>query len=264
MPELPEVQTVVNELNDSLIGKHFSQIEICDFRGVNFNPEHIINQPIVTIYRRGKYIVFRFSNECYFIVHLRMTGKFVFGSESNDVSHVKVCFTLSDGELLYFCDVRTFGTLEYAEDIQTFFASMGAEPLTDEFNSTYLFKMLQNSKRPIKNSLLDQSVVAGVGNIYADESLYLSNIGPTRPSNTLSKQEIETLVSSIKNVLNQSLENMGTTLSDYRTTKNIGGENQHYLNVYGQSGRACLKCNSIIEKIKLAGRGTHYCPTCQK
>lgn len=263
MPELPEVETVVNELNDRLSQKLIKYIEPYSSRGISSELNDISHFEVVSVTRRGKYIVFN-GEQIHIIAHLRMTGKFVFTPSKKDEKYIRCIFHLENKQKMYFVDVRKFGTIEISDNIPLFFNHLGPEPLTDRFSPTYLHSILKKRVKPIKNSLLDQSFVAGIGNIYADESLFLSKINPIKKSHELSIKEITCLVKNIKYVLQKSIENMGTTLSDYRNTKNIGGENQYYLYVYGLNGKACKQCNSIILRIKLAGRSTHFCPSCQK
>ena len=263
MPELPEVETVVNELNTELINETIVRIEPLSSRGIKNELSDVTEFKIISVTRRGKYIVFN-GEDVSIIAHLRMTGKFVFTPSDKDMKYIRCIFHFNSLRKMYFVDVRKFGTIELTENISTFFSHLGPEPLTNEFTPLYFQSILKNRLKPIKNALLDQSLVAGIGNIYADESLFLSQINPLKKSSGLSLNEMTKLVKNIKWVLSESIKNMGTTLSDYRNTKNTGGENQHYLNVYGLEGSNCKVCNSIILRIKLAGRSTHFCPNCQK
>ncbi|MCB0279680.1 MAG: DNA-formamidopyrimidine glycosylase [Calditrichaeota bacterium] len=266
MPELPEVQTVVDELELICGGKSITAIEVLTNRVFNNQQliPQILNKQIERVSRRGKYIVFHLTgNSHYLIAHLRMTGKFLGKPQVTEEKYTRCILMLNQDEPLYFIDVRQFGGFDITDSLADFFSKLGIEPLSNDFNVSYLKDRLQR-EQPIKAFLMDQRHIAGLGNIYADESLFLAKIHPKRPSKSLNKAEVDILVVEIKNVLKRAIANMGTTLSDYRNTDNVAGENQNYLFVYGREKRECKVCATVIEKIRLAGRGTHYCPTCQK
>ena len=266
MPELPEVQTVVDELNNTLSNEMIISIDIINSK---YDSEKIkkfcLNQTISNVTRRGKYILIFFENSLNtLVVHLRMTGKFVFSLIEKDKKHLQATLKLKSKMSAYFIDVRKFGTFEIiAKEHLEDRLKLGVEPLTDHLSIEYL-KPFLNRIRPIKPFLLDQSYIAGIGNIYADEALFRSRVIPTKACKDLSDLEIISLIDSIKYVLQQSINNMGTTISDYRNTKNIGGENQNYLNVYGQENEECTNCSSKIKRIKMSGRSTYFCTRCQK
>lgn len=267
MPELPEVQTVVNELQTELAGKCFTTISVLTAsllkRTNGLDLSVFLNMPIQKVSRRCKYIIFEFSNNMGILTHLRMTGKYVFNPSDTDKKHCHIRFAINSGEQLYYADIRKFGGIELVPNLQQHLAKFGCEPLSENFNFQTFSAYLKKSKRSLKAALLDQQFVCGLGNIYVDECLFLSHIHPAKCCNKVTSQEVRLLLKNIKMVLENAIKNMGTTLSDYRTTKNMAGENQQYLHVYGLDGTACKRCNSIIQKTRLVGRGTHFCPSCQ-
>ena len=174
------------------------------------------------------------------ISHLRMTGKFVSKPVEKDLNYIRCILTLDNLEKVYFVDVRQFGGFVISDSYELYFKKLGVEPLSLDLNSAYLKNRL-NRTQPVKNFLMDQQHIAGLGNIYADESLFHAKIHPLRPSKSISQYEMDTLINKIKFVLKQAILNMGTTLSDYRNTDNVAGENQNYLFVYGRNGKNCKK-----------------------
>lgn len=264
MPELPEVETVVRELKH-LIGDQIVSLKVHWFKTVNDKEKifrtQLLKQPITDVFRRGKYICFAFKNKVILTIHLRMTGKLVFSLSKKDHKHCRLEFGLKANNTLYFIDIRKFGRMELWEE-NNLLPDLGPEPLEKEIVYNALLKYC--GKKEIKKVLLDQKILVGVGNIYADEALFQAKIHPELKFNTISKKRIAILSEVIPKILKASIKNMGTTLSDYRTTKNVGGENQNYLKVYGQTGLACEQCQSTIKRIVVGGRSSHFCPVCQK
>jgi formamidopyrimidine-DNA glycosylase len=266
MPELPEVETVVRGLNDKVSNKTIREIELVWNKVFSdgSNPDLLTGKKIKSVTRRAKYIVFNFvDSDLHLISHLRMTGKYLFNLEQAEEKFLRCVFKFTDGTELYYLDMRKFGKFDICTDLKERFSHIGAEPLTDDLNVQYLKPLLQRDK-PIKNFLMDQQYIAGLGNIYTDEVLFLSKIHPQRHSSSLSDKEIKLVIKNVKDVLGKAVDNMGTTLSDYRNTDNVAGENQNYLYVYGRNKAKCKVCGTVIEKIKMGGRGTHFCPKCQK
>lgn len=265
MPELPEVETVVRELT-SLEGKIFRSVQAHWDKSVegetSFFQSTISGQKIEKVFRRGKYICLSLHRGDVISVHLRMTGKMVFEPSERDLNYNRVEFAFKDQSKIYFIDIRKFGRIKLWPKSEPFMPDLGPEPL----ESDDVLEALKNcrSQREIKKVLLDQSVLVGVGNIYADESLFLSKIHPEKTLKEISSQKLKTLSKTIPEVLHRSINNMGTTLSDYRNTKNVGGENQNYLMVYGQTDQPCKTCGSKIKRILVGQRSTHFCPRCQK
>ena len=267
MPELPEVQTVVNELLPLLTGRKITAFQPYNkYAFINdFDVDGLNNLVIETVQRRAKYIIFKFkNNQIALIAHLRMTGKFVRTLTEKDEKHITAEINFEDASKIYFVDIRKFGGFSITDNIDEYFKTFGPEPFSDSLKANYLIEKFKISKRPIKSLLLDQKIISGIGNIYADEALFLAKIHPESLGFDLKNNEILKLRNAIITVIDSAIKNMGTTLSDYRNTDNFAGENQHYLMVYGQDKKECKNCKNIISKIVLAGRGTHFCPNCQK
>lgn len=263
MPELPEVQTIINGLTQKVLGKEIKEI-------IELRPGTVIWQNPVTnlgninsISRRGKYILIQTSKNFKLVIHLRMTGKLIFETDLAKTSdHVRAEIIFTDNTKLIFNDVRTFGKIQIQKinDEIKAFQKLGVEPLSDEFDTRYFKNKLKNRKAPIKNILLNQRVISGLGNIYVAEILFRSKIDPRVPGNRLKKKQLESIVSETKTVLQEAIKYNGTTISDFRSVENKTGEFQKFLNVYGK--KYC-DCGSEIKRIKQAGRSTYYCPKCQ-
>ena len=266
MPELPEVQTIVNGLNKKILNKKILSLnEVREGTIQNFiddiNPELGI---IVSIKRRGKYIIMETSNNYKLIIHLRMTGKFIYERLPEKISsHERASFMFEDNTKLIFDDVRAFGKIQIYEkgDEVESLEKLGLEPVSKDFNEKYLKKKFINRKSPIKNLLLNQKIIAGLGNIYANEILYRARISPLKKGNKLSLKKLKTIVEKTKEVLEQAIKYNGTTISDYRSVEDKAGEFQNFLKVYRKE---YCECGHQIKKIKQAGRSTYYCPVCQK
>lgn len=273
MPELPEVETIVGELiENQLVGDNVSKLDV-SFPKVlqNISEENLqkklTHAKILNIYRRGKWIVFVFKG---FILgfHLRMTGKLWLESQTKaSHKHERAKFFLTSKRVLVFEDQRKFGRIYYSEENEPF-PKLGIEPFSPSFNAKTLKALFDKSQRNLKAFLLDQTKIAGLGNIYVDEALFASKLHPQEIANRLTLKEIERLRSAIQEVLKTGIENSGTTLgnhrSNYASSKGKGGSNQNRLKVFRKDGKPCLVCGSLIVKIRVATRGTHFCPNCQK
>lgn len=275
MPELPEVETIVRELRASdLIGKKIIHADVFWARTIA-EPDamtfikNITNQTITEINRRGKFIVFTLSNDT-LLVHLRMTGKFLLSNnmDAEIHSHERVRLTLENGIILRYEDQRKFGKWFLLKHPEMILDKLGLEPLSNEFTFTNFENLIHNYKRQIKPFLLDQNYIAGLGNIYVDEALWEAGIHPMRLVSSLTKAEVHGLYSAIKNVLLKGVENTGTSLgakrANFYSVSGRRGENQNLLKVFRRNGLPCPKCGTIINKIVVAQRGTHFCPNCQK
>ena len=286
MPELPEVQVVVDGLNELVLSK---QIVNVDYDWEKSFPnemdrvkEHLLDHYIENIERRGKAIIAHLSSGHYLLIHLRMTGQLVFVGEErfaaghpNDSmisklpdSSTRVIFMFDDKSRLYFNDQRKFGFIKLLNEQELkrdkFLNSLGPEPLKPKFNAQVLEKRLQ--KRPgttIKAALLDQKVLAGLGNIYVDEALWCAQIHPKRQPKTLEDEEIKKLSQCIKKVLKISLEKGGSTDRNYVDARGKKGSYLDFANVFRKEGEDCPRCGDKIVKTRVAGRGTHYCERCQ-
>ncbi len=266
MPELPEVNTIVNGLKDYVIDKQISEIVELRANTVDyFVNQDFIGEPVKidNISRRGKYIIISLSNSFSMVIHLRMTGKLVFVHNESLTPHTRAIIRFNDGTLLQFEDIRTFGSIKiYPKDeTDPSILKLGPEPLSDEFNAKYLKLQLKRLKAPIKNVLLRQDVVAGLGNIYVCELLYRAKVSPTLEGNKLTRSQIDRVVEYTKEVITEALLHNGTTISDFRNVDDKSGSFQNFLRVYQKE--VCPKGHPIV-RIKQAGRSTFYCQICQK
>ncbi len=271
MPELPEVETIKNTLSDDLIGKTIASAE---FRlgkySETIDKEDLIGRKILRLSRRGKYLLLHLSEGFCLIFHLRMTGRLLFDVEEapGGEKYTRMVIGFTDGTGLKFHDVRTFGMawLLPESELDTFppLQKLGCEPLGDDFDAEYLKNKLQRRSGNIKSLLLDQTAVAGIGNIYADESLFRAGIHPLTQVSRLNDDELKKLCQAIREVLSEGIRNGGTTIRDYVDGSGVKGNFQNYLKVYGRTAQPCEKCGTPIKRIKISGRSTHFCPHCQK
>tara|TARA_S200000501_G_scaffold75216_1_gene67029 strand:- start:2154 stop:2966 length:813 start_codon:yes stop_codon:yes gene_type:complete len=267
MPELPEVQTVVNYIRDDLIGDTIIGIEplwgkvLDNFSKSLFNKNH--NFLIVDVRRRAKLIIIETTDKI-IAVHLRMTGK-LFIKENKIISkHCRAIFLLKSGKQIVFEDIRKFGRIYAYDNMKIIDSKHGVEPLGQRFTIKFLYEGLRNRKRNIKYLLLDQKFIAGLGNIYTDECLWISKIHPKSISSKIPEKNIHKLFESIKTVLLESLESMGTTIINYSFVNGRSGQYSDQLRVFGRTNKPCKICDYKIKKIRVAGRGTHFCQKCQK
>jgi formamidopyrimidine-DNA glycosylase len=275
MPELPEVETVRRSLNISTCDRQIINSEILLERTIAIPNQQefqlgLQGNKILHWHRRGKYLLAELRNTGWLGVHLRMTGKLIWCDRTLAIhKHTRVRIYFADNQELRFNDQRTFGQMwlvpagSKPEAIISGVKKLGMEPFDPDFSSKYLQAKLAKSNRPIKNSLLDQTIVAGIGNIYADESLFLSNIHPELKSNQLTEAQLIKLAPAIQQVLRDGIAQGGTTFSDF---EDIAGEKGNYIHsawVFRRTGQACKVCGTKVERIKLGGRSTHFCPNCQ-
>lgn len=274
MPELPEVETVKKGLTRNIISKKIQNIEINTDRlryPLDKNEFSILkHKEIKSVQRRGKHLIVYLNNKLQIIIHLGMSGviKITDTTSYSKVKHDHIILQLSDDLTLSYNDPRKFGywlinsnnsPLEHKVLI-----THGVEPLTDDFNAEYLLTKLQKTTRKIKQAIMDNSIVVGIGNIYASEALFDSNILPTRGSNTITKKEIKKLIDSTKKILAKAIAEGGTTLKDYKNTEGKPGYFTQQLNVYGRANQECYICNTKIESLVIGQRNTYYCKKCQK
>ncbi|MBQ0066925.1 MAG: bifunctional DNA-formamidopyrimidine glycosylase/DNA-(apurinic or apyrimidinic site) lyase [Phascolarctobacterium sp.] len=270
MPELPEVEQVKKTLAPYIEGKIIKNVEVrlahlIQYPAVDLFVKKLKGRMIQTINRRGKYLLLQLDKGV-LIVHLRMTGALLATRNSAEPPYAKIKFSLTDNIVMWFTDIRAFGTLYYVDDdfVVKGLAALGPEPLTKGLSLEYLFPLVTKSKKAIKTFILDQNVIAGLGNIYADEALAEAGIAPLRLACDVTRKELAVLIKAINKVIAQGIKNHGTTFRDYKDGEGKKGNNQNFLAVYGRGGQPCKKCGAILNKIKVGGRGTVYCPKCQK
>ncbi len=270
---MPEVEQVRRTLAPHIEGRTITSVEVYLDRLIK-HPDvegfksGLVGKTITQVERRGKYLLLRTAPTQQLIVHLRMTGALIAQpSSAEPPAYAKIRFTLSGGVTLWFTDIRTFGTLYLVTDNDAYiegYATLGPEPLSEDFSAAYLAPLAAKSRKAVKSFILDQRNIAGLGNIYADECLALSGILPTRAANSLSGAELERLCEAINAVIAQGICNRGTTFRDYKDGEGKQGENQKHLLVYGRGGEPCKRCGATLLTTKVGGRGTVYCEHCQK
>lgn len=275
MPELPEVHTVVEYLKPELCGHKIERLELVWKKSLESisSPDAgalIHNKVIIKVQRRAKWILIELKDHTKIGIHLRMTGQLIYckKSELSNINpfHISSILYLDKKMILVFKDSRRFGKMRLflnESDFIKFSNQLGIEPFDREFNATWLFQKLQSKNRNIKALLLDQSFIAGLGNIYVDEALWKSKIHPLKKSNTISNEQAQLLQKSIKGVLKQAIKNKGTSFQSFLFGKGKTGSNKSALKVFNQSGKPCSQCNTPIVKLKVSQRGTHICPQCQ-
>jgi len=288
MPELPEVETVRMQLRQKVAGKQIESVEVFHSKAVNHDEtieDTLRGKTIADIDRIGKLLIFSFVDEAdvFLLAHLKMTGQFFFVDLEGDIAggghtmtesagrdfphkHSRVAFHFTDHTTLYFNDMRLFGYAKLATAAEVAIArgKFGPEPITPNFDCTWFASKLKKRKTPVKAALLGQSFVAGLGNIYVDEALWRAKVRPTRRADKVTKAEALLLCKASGDVMNESIKVGGTTFQHFVDTGGDNGNFTDYLKVFGQQGKACERCGETIKKIRCAGRGTHYCPSCQK
>ncbi|MGI6145058.1 MAG: bifunctional DNA-formamidopyrimidine glycosylase/DNA-(apurinic or apyrimidinic site) lyase [Clostridia bacterium] len=274
MPELPEVETVRRSLFPYLKGVRIENVEIL-FAGIVKEPEpalfreKIKGRTVKEIKRRGKYLLFTLDEDLTLVIHLRMTGQLTICSKEFPLNkHTHLTFALSSGKELRFTDVRKFGLVYLVptgkwEGIKGLF-NLGFEPLAPDFTFDVFTEFITNKQGKLKPFLLDQSKIAGIGNIYADEILFEAGLHPQREIKTLTPREIKKLYFALRTILEESINCRGTTMHDFVDGHGKKGSFQERLQVYGRRGEACNRCGTRLQRIVVAGRGTVFCPHCQK
>lgn len=291
MPELPEVETVVRQLRPLVVGATVSGVSVLWPRtvacpSVRAFRRGLVGLTIQRVWRRAKYLVFELDNGRKLVGHLRMTGRFHVepaaaasgaasgsvvatarapaASDAPAITHVRVRCALADGRALVFSDVRKFGRLGLVSRLAEILPPLGPEPLSAEFDQAWMTAALKGCRRQLKPLLLDQSFLAGLGNIYVDESLHRAGIHPLRLSHTVKPAKAALLVATIKQVLGEAISADGSSFDTfYRTPEGKPGDFQDEFTVYGRHGKPCRTCGTTISRLEVGGRGTHFCRRCQ-
>jgi len=282
MPELPEVETVRRVLSFKIINKKIRDVKILKQKLFQGNPKEIIGSKIVAIDRRAKVLFIKLSNGKFLMVHLKMSGQLVWVSKAGErvsLGHpipfsdnnlpgktTHIIFSI-DGGKLFYNDLRQFGWIKLVDQktVKKEWKKFGPEPFSKEFSKDYLKKIFSRSKKAIKLFLLDQNKIAGLGNIYANEALFEAGINPLKPTNSLEEKEIDKLRRAIIKILKEGIKYKGSSAADEAYIQPTGekGAYQEHFRVYQKQGQKCQKCNTLIKKVKIGGRGTFYCPKCQ-
>ena len=281
MPELPEVETVKQRLSEILTGKTISQIKVLREKSFKGNPQQVAGLCINNISRRAKLLRFKFDNNLNLLIHLKMTGQLIYTDNDQRIggghptadwvdslpsSHTRVVIHFEDGSTLFFNDMRVFGWIKMLTDdqIQQEYSRYGPDANSSEFTAEYLKEKLQTRTIAIKQAIMINEILAGVGNIYASEALFLAGIDPRKSAKKLSLQEVKLLVVEIKKVIEAGIKHGGTTFDGkFVDVSGLSGNHQEHLHVYGREGEKCDNCGSEIKKVKIGGRGTYYCEHCQ-
>jgi formamidopyrimidine-DNA glycosylase len=274
MPELPEVETVRRTLLDPLVGRRIERVRLADFPGVigDDPPDRfaalVCGRTVTGCRRRAKYLLLDLDDGTAVMVHLRMTGQLgIAPGGAPPLRFEHIALELDDGTELRFADQRKFGRVLHldAETARALEARFGPEPLESGFTAAWLGQALARRPGKLKSVLLDHDVVAGLGNIYADEALFRARLHPERPANRLTPEEVRRLHRALRAVLAEGVTHRGTTFSSYRDAGGREGENQRNLRVYGKGGRAdCPRCRYPLARAVVGGRGTSFCPRCQR
>ena len=272
MPEIAEVETVRNTLKKRILNKKIINVNIIypkmiesdikDFKKI------IEGKKFIDINRIGKWLIFDLGDYC-LLSHLRMEGKFFIKNSNEElIKHEHVVFTFDDGSDLRYHDTRKFGRMNLVKKDKYLevdaIKKQGIEPIDKNLTSDYLLEKFKNKKLPIKTLLLDQTIISGLGNIYADEVLFASGIYPLKKGNELREKECDNIIKSSKKIIEKAIEMGGTTIKSYTSSLGVTGRFQQFLKVHKREGEECFNCHNKIIRIKVNGRSTYYCPMCQK
>jgi len=270
MPELPEVETVKNELAPQITGRKITGVTLI-WEGIVKQPSaadfrsRLIGQKITSLSRRGKYLFFHLTGDDLLVLHLKMSGSLLISQDSAEPPrYTRAILHLDEGINIFFCDPRKFGVMRLVKDGSTITAKLGPEPLETEFTPQVLAQRLSNRKAPLKALLCDQSVIAGIGNMYADEALFATGIHPLRAGGSLSPDEINRLHHAIQEILWAAIGNKGASIVNYyRPGGETGTAHFEFKVAHGQ-GKSCPNCGNPINRITVRNRGTYFCPRCQR
>ena len=272
MPELPEVETIRQDLLPRVVGRMVVAAWVSPQapRLVQWPPQaddfcrSLAGQRIEDVRRRGKYLLFGLADGRTWIVHLRMTGALLHRRDGcQDERFLRARFLLDDGPHLCYTDLRKMGRMWLVDDPSAVVGRLGPEPLGEGFRPAELRSLLAKRSAPLKAVLMDQEAIAGIGNIYADEALFLARLHPRRPARDVSAAEARRLHAAIRRVLLEAMGNRGSSFRDYVDIEGEMGGHQLHVRVFRRAGEACLKCGTVIQRIKVGGRSTHICPRCQ-
>jgi formamidopyrimidine-DNA glycosylase len=274
MPELPEVETIRRDLEARIVGRHITAVRIAPDTGkpvpvlkgideASFR-EGVVGTRIESVERRGKYLALRLDTGSLLVVHLRMTGALLLRTAGAPLDRfLRATLIFDDGTELRFTDIRKFGGLWLADDYTDVTTALGPEPLGEGFTVQTLVEVLTGRKAPVKSIILDQSRIAGIGNIYADEACFAAAIDPRRLGATITEPEIEALHAGVRQVLLFGVESRGASFRDYQDADGKSGSMQMFVKVFRRTGKPCYTCETLIERVKVGGRSTHFCPKCQ-
>ena len=266
MPELPEVETIRTELLPWVLERRFVEVSVLDSKLLLALPagglQRLVGHSVQDLERRGKYLIFHLSNKQALIIHLRMTGRLLVAPREVD-KYARAIFLFSGGTKLVFSDMRRLGVIYLAEDAESVVGRLGVEPLSDSFTIELLLKLMRKHHIPIKVALLAQSIIAGIGNMYADEALFTAKVHPLILTDELSIQQVRNLYYSVGSVLSSAINNKGASIDTYVRPDGELGIAQIQFKVAHRKGEPCYVCGTTIQRIMLRGRGSYFCPRCQ-
>jgi len=275
VPELPEVQTIVNELKEEIVGKKIAKIEVFEPKMVRGDGSKLGGLAVTGIRRRAKLIIIDLEKDWHLAIHLKLTGQLIYQNQKSKIKEQKnleptrVIFYFTDGSQLFFNDLRKFGYVKILDDKgleeNLKKENYGPEPLEKDFTQEKFQELL--SKKPnaqIKPLLMDQTFIAGIGNLYSDEILFYAGVHPKRKVRELKSEEVKKIYEGIGKILNEALKYKGSSIDTYRRTSGEKGTYELHRKVYRREGQKCYKCGSIIKSLKIGGRTAHFCPKCQK
>jgi formamidopyrimidine-DNA glycosylase len=267
VPELPEVETIARDLGPWLRGRTIARIQAARtpavFDGSSLPARALVGRRIHDVGRVGKFIVIDLDDDLHLAVHLRMTGNLLYKPSPGKVDYTRATIDLDNGARVVFADVRKFGRMRAFRGSPREQLGVGIDPFAPELDTHAFGQLARGRRTPVKSWLLDQRRIAGVGNIYACESLFYAGVRPKRPVGKLSRAQRDRLLASLRRVLRKAILHRGSSVDDYRDGEGKQGEFQKHLAVYGRAGAPCRRCGTPIRRIVLAQRGTFYCPVCQ-
>jgi formamidopyrimidine-DNA glycosylase len=268
VPELPEVETIAQDLAPLLRDRHIVKLRYARtppvFDRPSLSPKLLIGRPATGVGRVGKFVIVEFGEGLRLAVHLRMTGRLLYRNGKGSIPYARATFELDNGAHLVFADVRKFGRMRVLRGDPRSALGVGIDPFATELDANKLGELIMHRKTPVKVWLLDQAHLAGVGNIYACESLFFAKLRPKKRVGKLSLEERRRLLVSLRRVLSKAIRHRGSSVDDYVDAGGKEGEFQKQLMVYGRAGMPCRRCGTPIRRIVLAQRGTFYCPVCQR
>lgn len=274
MPELPEVETIKRQLDKIITKKKIKDVRVLYPKIIKGTRKEIFKKllfgkEVKKVKRRAKLLIIEVNNDLSILIHLRMTGQILFKNQNEKFDqHTHVIIDFEDGKSLYYRDIRKFGSIKLIKSKEIFnhpeVKRLGVEPLEKSLNISKIKTLMNGKKAMVKSLLLRQDLISGLGNIYTDEILFEAGIFPKRSGDSLSDEDWQSILNAMKRILKKSIKEKGTTFRDYVGVDDGKGNYKSYLKVYQRAGKSCVNCTSHIKKIKVYGRGTYFCPFCQK
>ena len=273
MPELPEVETIREGLEKRVKGKRIEKVLIKNEKSIKLpSPAQFVSRiegkVISEIKRRGKYLILKLDSKDNLVIHLKLTGRLLYSQKGEKPDYTRIIFIFQDQTQLSFTDMRGFGNLWLVSDEELWMIpsleSLGPEPLEKNFTVDKFKELLSGKRGKIKPLLMNQTFIAGIGNIYSQEALFLTGIHPKRSPSSLIDKEIEGLYNNLLSILQEAISSRGSSVDAYVDLNGKKGDYESHLRVYGRAGKSCPRCGAVIERVKIAGRGTYLCPRCQK